>query len=665
MTGERIAGPRARRLAVVGAAVALFTWWAVHDGGVAPGSWYPGALLFLAALVPVAYGLEPLRLPRPARLALIALTAFTAWSFLSILWADARGDAWDGANRTLLYLTVFALFALLRWRPGEASILLGAFALATAAAGAWAVGGVLAGTDHSAFGDGRLSAPVGYENASAALLLAAFWPAVLIAAGRSTPPALRGLLLGTAGLLLALAVLSQSRGSLVAGPVALALALALAPERRRLLAALAAVAATTFAALPLLLGVYVSAPEELDGALARAVIAIVLSVAVLVSAGLVSPRLEARVRTPRRLTRPRLTAALVCALAALSLGAGLAAARGDGAASGAGTRFTGGVESGRYDFWRVAWRQFARDPLRGAGADNFAQDYARERRRREEPLYPHSIVLRTLGQTGMVGTMLLTGFLAAAFAGVRRSTGGPWGTAAVAAVVSATAWLAHASVDWLWEVPALAAPSMACLGLVAGLGTDADPAARAGRHTWRPGRALVVAAVAAVAAASYALPGLAAREVERAVPRYGDDPAAALRGLERARELNRLSDRPDVIAGALALQGGDPGTARAAFRRALARDPRNWYAHAQLAVLELEQGRDAAGLAGLERARQLNPLEPAIALAADAARRRESLPAEVIARLSGLVVPSPLGRRPLACRPVLGLGVDCAGRPAT
>ena len=78
-------------------------------------------------------------------LALAALAAFTVWSFLSITWADARGDAWDGANRTLLYLLVFALFAALPWTAAEASILLGAFALATAVAGAWAVGATLGG----------------------------------------------------------------------------------------------------------------------------------------------------------------------------------------------------------------------------------------------------------------------------------------------------------------------------------------------------------------------------------------------------------------------------------------------------------------------------------------------------------------------------------------
>jgi hypothetical protein len=662
MTGEGIAGPGASRLALGGAAVAVFAWWAVQDGGTAPGSSYPGALLCLAALVPVAYALEPRRLSRPALLALAALAVFTTWSFLSIAWADARGDAWDGANRTLLYLIVFALFASLPWNAREGSILLGAFALATAVTGAWPVGAELVASGPSAFADGRLAAPVGYENAGAALFLAAFWPAVLLASARATPPPWRGLLLATAGLLLGLAVLCQSRGSLIAGPVALVLALVLARERRRLLVALAAVAATTLAALPLLLGVYSSAPARLQDALGRAVIALVVSVAVLAAAGFASSRLDTGAGTTRVPTRRRLIAVLACALAALALGTGLAIARaGDGtAAPPVASRFTGGVESGRYDFWRVAWHQFTRRPLQGAGADNFAQDYARERRRREEPLYPHSIVLRTLGQTGMVGIMLLTGFLVATFSGL-RSIGAVRRPVAVAALVSATAWLAHASLDWLWELPALAAPAMACLGLVAGLGMATG---ERDRRIWRPGRGLAVASLAGAAAASLTLPALAAREIERAVPRFDDDPVGALRGLEHARELNRLSDRPDVIAGALAIQGGDPERARRAFRDALGRDPGSWYTRAQLGVLDLEAGRRGPALVQLEQARRLNPLEPAITLAADAARRRGPVPAEVEKRLSGLVVPAPLGRRPLACRPVLGLGDDCSTRPA-
>ena len=125
----------------------------------------------------------------------------------------------------------------------------------------------------------------------------------------------------------------------------------------------------------------------------------------------------------------------------------------------------------------------------------------------------------------------------------------------------------------------MAAPAIACLGLVAGLGMAPRAAAR---RAWRPGRALAVAALAGAAAASLALPALAARQIERAVPRFGDDPAAALHGLERARDLNRLSDLPDLVAGALASQAGDRAAARRAFRRALSRDPGDWYTRTQL-----------------------------------------------------------------------------------
>jgi tetratricopeptide (TPR) repeat protein len=249
-------------------------------------------------------------------------------------------------------------------------------------------------------------------------------------------------------------------------------------------------------------------------------------------------------------------------------------------------------------------------PLHGAGADNFAHDYARERRRGEEPLYPHSLVMRTFGQTGIVGAALLTGFLAlVCLAVVRRDRERPREPVAVAALVCAVAWLAHASIDWLWELPALAA-----------------------------------------------------REIERAVRRFEADPAAALQGLERARRLNPLSDRADIIAGALALETGDRRRARRSFRRALARDRRNWYPEVQLGVLDLSEGRRHAALAHLGRARRMNPLEPAIAGALSAARRGVPATLDVERRLSLLTVQAPLGRRPVSCRPVLGLAAACVRR---
>jgi tetratricopeptide (TPR) repeat protein len=235
----------------------------------------------------------------------------------------------------------------------------------------------------------------------------------------------------------------------------------------------------------------------------------------------------------------------------------------------------------------------------------------------------------------------------------------------VAARGSAAAWHPHAPLDWLWELPALGAPAMACLGLVAARpGAPRAPAAQ-------PARGLGAALIAAgcVAAASYALPALAAGEIERGVVEWRHDPAAAQQRFERARELNPLSDRADVIAGTLALEGQDLAAAERGFRRAAARDPGDWYAQAQLGAVDLRRDRPAAAIAALTRARRMNPNEPAIALALDAARTGQPLPPGVEARLAERAVPGPGERHSVDCRPVLGLGTNCPdrtrpGRPA-
>src|ERR687885_1634949 len=99
-------------LAVTG----LFVAWSGADGGYGPEAWYPGAFFLLVLLAFVAARGRP-RLVRPSSIWAVALLAgFTAWSFTSIAWAAVKGDAWDGANRTLLYLTVYALAALTSWR---------------------------------------------------------------------------------------------------------------------------------------------------------------------------------------------------------------------------------------------------------------------------------------------------------------------------------------------------------------------------------------------------------------------------------------------------------------------------------------------------------------------------------------------------------------------
>src|SRR5918912_2969491 len=87
-------------------ALVVFTWWAASEGGYPPTVWYPGGLLLLGLLTAAVAGLRGriARIPAPVRLAIALFAAYTAWSYLSILWADANADAWDGANRTLVYL---------------------------------------------------------------------------------------------------------------------------------------------------------------------------------------------------------------------------------------------------------------------------------------------------------------------------------------------------------------------------------------------------------------------------------------------------------------------------------------------------------------------------------------------------------------------------------
>jgi hypothetical protein len=73
-----------------------------------------------------------------------------------------------------------------------------------------------------------------------------------------------------------------------------------------------------------------------------------------------------------------------------------------------------------------------------------------------------------------------------------------------------------------------------------------------------------------------------------------------------------LSERPDLVAGAIAARTGDLERMRASYGRALERSPRNWYAHLELAILDANSGVRDVALARLDEAQALNPLEPTI-----------------------------------------------------
>ena len=170
----------------------------VVDGGYPPTLWYSGDLALLGLLVLILVArrrccrLCPAR-PRRAR---AVRRASPSGASLSIAWADDKGEAWDAANRTLLYLAVYGVFLLWPWRARHGACLLGAYALGVAAIAAATLVSLLRADDpYSFFIGGRYAEPVGYLNANCALFLSAFWPAVFLASRRETPWWLRGLFL--------------------------------------------------------------------------------------------------------------------------------------------------------------------------------------------------------------------------------------------------------------------------------------------------------------------------------------------------------------------------------------------------------------------------------------------------------------------------------------
>ncbi len=669
--------------------MALFVVWATDQAGYPLTHWAPGGLIVLALLaIALVFVRLPLaEIPAPVKIALGCLAAYTMLSFLSILWADVPGDAWEGANRTLLYLLVFALFALWPQHGRSATLLLGAWTLASIGLAAFVALHVNAAAHSPArlqalLPGGRLTYPAGYANASAAQWLIAFWPALLLAREARLHWSVRGLFAGGAVLLAEVALLSVSRGSLYATPVMLVLVFALLPGRARTFALLVPVAAGIGASAPAVLGVG-ERIEHGDPAAAAVHAATTATFLAALAVGLVVA-LGAAIESRRALSEPsarrvrRGVGAVAIATLVVVLVGGLVAAgnpvtrarhawdtfkSGSGyAANSAGeNRLISGLGSNRYDFYRVALDEFLAHPLLGIGADNFQEQYLVHGRSSETPKYPHSVELRTLTETGLIGALLaLAGLGAALLAGWRALRGSDsLGRAVAAAALAGFAyWVVHGSFDWFWEFAGLGAPAFAMLGIACalaprrgaaeaayvggaalsvpssgarhtGVAPSSEAAASASGHSRGRGPSLrgpgmaAGAIVALAAALSLTAPWLSRLEVESAARIWPKAPATAYDRLNDAARLNPLSDEPYLVAGSIALRFGDLPRAGHEFALALKRTPKDAYATLELGAIASARGNRADALVLLQRALRLNPRDPLTRQALLVVRRGE------------------------------------------
>jgi hypothetical protein len=434
-------------------------------------------------------------------------------------------------------------------------------------------------------------------------------------------------LLGSAGLLTALAILGQSRGwALVMLPMAL-LAVALVPGRGRTIGALALLTGAIAAILPTLLGVYEefdsasSNSGEVSAALAATLIACGLLFAAGVAWGLVE---RAPAFGPGQ--RRRLGTVVVAAFAVCCLGSLIAftAVRGNPVteAENAWSEFRhGGKEpdfdgarlgslgaTWRYDYWEVAWREFTEHPLTGVGGDNFGRDYLIHGKSRQTPAYPHSVAIRTLSETGLVGVLLLGGGIVAASIAAARPIRRARGIAAVSAATGLVVFayfVVHGMLDWFWEFPALGAPAFALLGLATA--TAARPGESLGDGK-RSLAAIVAGGVLTFALAlGLALPWLAERELRGAREIAGTDPAGALAKLDRAADLNPLSPLADKTAAVVLRGQGRLVAAERRFRETLGDDPGDPFVYLQLATIASATGGDLEAQRLIRRAAALNP----------------------------------------------------------
>jgi O-antigen ligase len=624
--------------------VGVLLFWARDQAGYTKTAWLGGALALLVLLtIRVATERLSLRgLPRPLQLAVGSLALFVVWNFLSITWAVAKGPAWDGANRSLLYLIVFLLFLLPQLSARHTVSVLTVIAGGIAAIGVVTVIRAAGAADpHSYVIGGRLAEPAGYPNANSALFLLPFWAALWLASRSASSLATRIVGLASAGALLELGTMPQSRGGVIAAPLALLLFFAVARERLRALAMLGAIGVAWLLALPSLLHPYRDAGTShgLHEALLGARNAIVVSALGLALAAAVLAALDARLQLGER--RMRMIRRAVAVLLCLCAGGGIALAARDvahprrrlehawtqfkhGAEPTTGsTRFTG-IGSNRYDFWRVALDEFQRHPLNGVGVDNFAIDYVRARRSNEEPRYPHSILLRLLSETGIVGALLFAGFLGgvgATLLRLRRRGSSFERDLAALAVTCFGYWLLHGAVDWFWEFAGLGSLAFATIGLAASTSRSLEPAPAPSRSLLR----WALVPVAVVALCSFALPWLSARDMAQAEGLWRTDTPAAFRALDKASRLNPLTEEPDLEAALIAAQVGDAARMRASLLRSRKRLPENWYVHFELGLLYGVEHRRRAALAELDLAQRLDPLDPIVATIRDRVERGRKL----------------------------------------
>jgi hypothetical protein len=575
-----------------------------QSGGFFADSWGWVALPLLLVVALALVVADAPSLSRPQLVAIVLLTCVVGWTALSAAWAPTAWPPFLEAERAAIYVAALAAVFLVG-RGSQAAIPVGVLA-ACVAVTAWALRPRLF-PQHAT--DGRLLGPIGYPNglglvAAVGLLLGlglalhadrAWQRAAAAAATVVQMPAL---------------VLTFSRGSWVALVAGLTVLTLFELRRGTIVQLVASVPAPALAGwvagrLPGLTHAGTTlAKTSHDGHL------LAIAMLVLAAAAPLPAAAARRARLPRLGRRSRLV--LLFALAIVVVAGGTAALTRAGGpdalvqratATAPGGNLNGRLLSastnGRGDYWRVAVDEVRAHPALGGGAGTWGRWWLLRRPDSFGALDAHNLYLETLAELGPVGLVLLLAALAAPLLALRGTTAPIAGACAAGYV----AFLTHATLDWDWELPAVALAGLLC---GAGLLAVAPPSrSRVSIHGPLRAGALALSVLAAAGVFVLQVGNTALAHASDALDADQLDRAAAQ--ARRAQTWQPWSTRPRLYLGQSQLAAGNLAEAATTFDAALRRDAGDWELWYQLALATSGDRRKTA----LDRATALNPHGPA------------------------------------------------------
>ena len=262
--------------------------------------------------------------------------------------------------------------------------------------------------------------------------------------------------------------------------------------------------------------------------------------------------------------------------------------------------------------WRSALHENATDPMTGTGPGTFQYWWNQHGNIPVFVQNAHSLYFETLGELGIIGLVLIAGFLVWVLA--RGATGAlrgwPGNRSRSAAVTAAVAAFAAAAVfDWVWQIAVIPIALLLLAAVV--LGADArEPRARrsAGSRRGRLSLRIGAGAAAVVAIIAIAIPLAATISVRASQGAFrGHNLSAALADARSAHSIEPYAATPLLQeAQVLELQKNLPA-ASAAARQATRAESTNWRTWLVRSRIEAERGRVKPALNYYRRARHLDP----------------------------------------------------------